>query len=390
MLQPLPIPPTEFVQPASARGETQTMQGIAYAISSSSTTRAGQRRLRTETPTSTPVAAQDILQTAAKDWETFVELIDSSHKAFYMGRYEEALTRLRQGQTLWDTSLVHVLTILSETLPLSEEESAQLAQMLPTIQQLVDVAFLEGEAYLFALLSKQEAITLADEGFKRIMSHIDDIVILARSLDPEEAPEDIQTEITQGYQLYRKFLLFALGKKESALNGLKDHLQYFLSELYTDIASAAERDVFWDDDQLADLFFFKVLEQKLNTPLLPTLSTIDPNDEISLFLAGQYQDVLTLMEKDPELLNPELKGACLALLGQTQEAIHLFQATAESESGESDYADIMMAITYLLQGDLQSALKNYQESSDCTMAITFLMPLTIKGFQWESNTKYPI
>ncbi len=341
------------------------------ALTSSSSTRAGMRRMRTETwttswPYTAPTSSYGKLEREVEDvWDDML-------KAFRQGNYAEALAKAEHLEGSCDNFVERVEFV---------------------VQHFLKGQFAGGRAYFLALMQKKDALPLCESGFDKLNAGLDELLTLIHDCGWGRGKElaDAKEEFERTHRIYRGFIELGIGEREKAIADLKS-------------AVAVEK------DDIEGGFFYKVLEQKLGTTLLPAPTSVDPADPISLFWAGRYEEAVALIPEHPiektvpkygyewhERISREanenlLKGACLALLGRTSEALLLVE---KELTGYYNYdQELMILLTYLQKGDF-AAVK-----SDCVTRrqtqfvipvplffldnrdfLRHLLPLAIRGFE---------
>lgn len=336
-------------------------------LTSASSTRASMRRMRTETPTT----SFPITSSYGKLEREVAEVWDDMIAAFRQGNYGEALAKAERLEGVCD----HFVERLEFV-----------------VEHFLKGQFAGGRAYFLALMQKKEALPLCESAFDKLNAGLDELLTLihdtasGRGTELARAKEEFQ----RTHRIYRGFIELSIGEKQKAIDDLK-------------------REIPCEEDVIAEGFFYKVLEQKLGATLLPSPSSVDPTNARALFWAGRYEEALALIpEQQTEDSIPQygwewyeqrsreseakaLKGACLALLGRTEEALLILEKDASCVSREQE---LMAILTHLQKGNFAAVKSNcitWNQSQfiipvplfflDNRDFLRHLLPLAIRSFE---------
>jgi len=355
---------TKFVQPVEFISQTESssaMQKCTSETTSTSSLRTSMRRMRTETTTS----SSSTTDSEGKIYKELEILRDKFVTSFTKGRYADALAILANLETISDDLL-------------------QRAEFI--VEHLVKGQFSQTKAYFQALMKNPDAIANCDTAFEQLQAATANILKIARDMGAKEyVNKKLQKVLEQEHLLYRGFIKLSLGQREEAIKDLQSSVPHLFNS-YEQSSDYHYRYSYFKDVESA--FLFRILEIKLETTLLAVPTSLDDSDPMSLFLAGKYEAALQVIDArrnvDSKPLSEDwfqhigkpsydfaLKAACLALQGQTKEALRLVKHEATSYDGDPE---IMASLIHLLSGDVTAARKKYPfEGFDKQ----FLVPLPI-------------
>jgi tetratricopeptide (TPR) repeat protein len=262
------------------------------------------------------------------------------------------------------------------------------------VEHYIKAQFAEGRAYFLALMQKKEALALCDQGFDTLHEGLDEFLTLAhecrwgkRHREFLKTKEDLQNT----HLIYRGFIELSLGQREQAIADLKSGITC-------------------DEGDIETGLFYKVLEQKLGTTLLPAHMSVDPTNARALFWAGRYEEALALIpehsaeppephfgwdwvqQRSKESKDEALRGACLTLLGRTSEALLIFDKDSKGLFGFD--SEMMATLTHLHKGNFAEVKRGCITSDQTQFLIPMpalcldnrdflrhLLPLAIRGFE---------
>jgi len=301
------------------------------------------------------------------------DLLEEMMTDFRKGNYAEALAKAEHLEGICDNFVERVEFV---------------------VEHYLKGQFAEGRAYFLALMQKSEAISLCDKGFDTLHEGLDEFLKLAHECGwGRNEFLGAKEELENTHLIYRGFIELSLGEREKAIADLKSRVTYH-------------------EDEIEIGFFYKVLEQKLGTTLLPGPTSVDPTDPTSLFWAGHYEEALALIpehstedsephfgwdwfqHRSQESKDEALRGACLALLGRTSEALLIFDKDSGRLFGFD--SEMMTILTHLQKGDFAEVKSSCIRTDDdfdsflIPMAalslnnrdfLRHLLPLAIRGFE---------
>ncbi len=338
----LEISPVSYFEIASTSAALHPEAFLELSAPQSSS-RAGLRRMRTETPTTTCDPGFVI----EPDFEPVELLLLQLDEALRKGRYEEGFSLIDQLDVLWnDTLLDPTVEFLASLQSDTQSPSPHLRSALEFLGQ---GALSEMRAYFLALTNDDGAIDLCNSGFEKLWRGVSEVRIVAKeqSQRDEETFATVEKILKMAQYLTRGIFAISLNMRELAIDDLKAGYNMSLTEEFFD-----------EEDFDIECFFpIKVLEQKLQAPLLPKPSIVNDRIPKSLFLAGRYEEALALLSMPQSFEDEEdsidgdgAKAACLALLGRYDEAIDLLE---NRQDGVAEPA--IASLVYLLKGDLEKA-----------------------------------
>ena len=324
---------------------TTTQINSTNAPTTASSTRAAMRRMRTETTTfsfpqtidsatSAPTGSVGALQ--KEPWE----FLDSFTQALMKKNYAEILAMLSKLDTQCDRLIERVEFALENVL------KGQLAVV---------------RSYFTGMMKNPEAIDLCNAGVEQLKQGLLEVMALINESGISPSDGSSLERFDSIHQFYRGFLKLSVGQSEEAIRDIRTSLTTFnFQKDWEEFPYAIDIDA---------IFLIKIMEQKLNTPLFPTSQTIDTTDPLSLFVAGQYNEALALLETSTDLSYDELslKAYCLGMLGRMDEA----------------YLGLEDRPTYLLMlflaGDY-TKVETPNLSWNCC-PVLWMVPLAIKGLE---------
>lgn len=368
---------TKFVQPVEFIPQKENISAIQqYASQTTSTasTRSSMRRMRTETTTS-PSWMTSSTGSTGQVKKNIEILRDKLVHSFTKGHYEKALELLANLETISDDLLQRVEFI---------------------VENLIKGQFSQTRANFQALMKNPDAITNCDLAFEQLQAAAAKILEIAHEMGvAEDLNKKLQKALEQEHLLYRGFIKLSVGQREEAIKDLQNSVPHLFNACEQSSSFHNGYNRFKD---VESAFLFRILEIKLGTTLLSVPTSIDDSDPMSLFLAGKYEAALQVIDGrkdvDSKPLGEDwfkhigepsfdfaLKAACLALQGQTKEALRLVKHEATSYDGDPE---IMASLIHLLSGDLKEARKKFPfENFD----EQFLVPLPILSN--DSNIQLP-
>lgn len=329
-------PITQEKTPILAR--IQTAQSQVDSSRSTPSLRASMRRMRfeTATPSYTPTSYTPNTFDFEKMAEALQELQEKAALAIQEGRYTEAWVYLDKMENLWKgTFETNLIDFLKEIVPLSDS-----VDLHPLFQHLInDGVFPIFNSYVLALKGDSQGIALCDKGYENMQRGLQDILELGQRLgmtDITREAQEAETVLKSAYKFFRGLENIAIGSKEVAIVDLREAFALVDQLTYQKIQPMDSE----------TLFFAKVMEQRLNTSLLPEIE-IDEKNPTDLFRAGRYQEALNLLPQSDTYETQSLQAYCLAMMGQHDEALDLLNSVWGSKAAQ--------ALVFLLKGDDEQA-----------------------------------
>ena len=302
----------------------------------SSSTRATMRRMRTETPATT-------LQTGSfealdKDKSAFSE---SFIQALMAKNYAEIFVMLWKADIQYD----------------------RLSEHADFVQGQDKACSMATKAYSLAMMKNPKAINLCDEAAEQFKQ------VLSGAMEQESVCTSRRAEFFECFDsfhlFYRGFLELSLGQRVEAIRDIRSSLSSL--RFQPDCPQCFDEET---------LFFIKILEQKLGESLIPIPQEIDIYNPKALFVADQYNQALALLDAQsdyPDTLM--LKAACHAMLGRFEEAKECLE--------DGDFCTSSTECTHplidFLQGDYESIKMPSVNLDD--PAILLMLPLAVKGLE---------
>jgi tetratricopeptide (TPR) repeat protein len=320
------IPQFSAIQSATSTPNERT--------SPSSSQRASMRRMRMETPAARPefvsesLSIDDPLELVQK-YKTQME------KAIKDGRYSEALSFLDKIESLVGGSFAEeFIEEVEKQLFINGDD---LRSAFEHVRNGVISAY---RAYLFALSGNESAISLCDSGFENLKLGMDEVIEMMKDLGMPDSPElkEFPKQLEVGHLYVRGMIAMRLSMRQAAIDDLRESFRLGL-----EVNDPAPVDM---------LFLGKVLERKLDTPLFPESSDVDPQDPKALLMAGRYEEALEL-SSTPDAI----RAACLALMGRYDEALETLDNTEFRFINSDLDGSYGKALVYLLKGDHEMAKK---------------------------------
>ena len=154
-----------------------------------------------------------------------------------------------------------------------------------------------------------------------------------------ESFDELMTSLTRQILIDRGLIKLQLNQKELAIEDFKEAV---------------------DLESLDSIFFFKLLERKLDAQILPLERGSDEMIQ-SCILRGDYERALEILSKESPCSCRFFEQAiCCALLGEYEDAYRYYEFMDLTTSFQDDYPP-MLAIIHYLEGDVEKArevLKN--------------------------------
>jgi tetratricopeptide (TPR) repeat protein len=240
---------------------------------------------------------------------------------------------------------------------------ARLSEHADFVQGEYKACSLATKAYSLAMMKNPKAINLCDEAAEQFKQ------VLSKAMEQESVGTSRQAEFFEGFDsfhlFYRGFLELSLGQRVEAIRDIRSSL--------TSLRFQPDCPSCFDEETL---FFIKILEQKLGESLIPIPQEIDTSNPKALFLAGQYNKALSLLDARsdyPDTLM--LKAACHAMLGRFEDAKECLE--------DGDFCTSSIECTHqlldFLQGDydrIKTPSVNWDDP-----AILLMLPLAVKGLK---------
>lgn len=260
----------------------------------STSSRSGMRRLRTETTTSPRfTTTSETTSTTLRFYNEFHEHLRRIQKAFEKGKYDKALQMIDEMEPLIRKAAN--LFICEKCIPDTSKISSDKVEKMGDL--LSDAILAESKAYFLALLKDPKAIKLCNKGFQKIHELFNILNTLQETEDFGKSFLEGLNFIENGHRFYRGLLQLGLGNREEAIRDLKSVLTNPNKPDFLDQIS------FWNTRELH--LFFKALERKLDTQLLPPGSS---EDEISICSSDNTEHAIQLFS------DSDFEGARKAIL----------------------------------------------------------------------------
>ena len=308
----------------------------------SSSYRSSMRRMRTETPSMLPTFSESLENESERFQHSVMELDTNVRE----GRYTEAFSVLSDIEAIMNgPAKEKIIESITKEFPVNASE------VRAAIDHLELGILSQVRAYLFVMNGDQNALAEHDLGYKNLQLAVKEVMAMARKMELSDFP-DLSSEQVADFEKFVEIEhLIARGFLASGLNAREIAIENFRSgfSLWTDFASGAAID---------SIFLIKVLEQKLQSPLLPPSSDVDEQDPRSLFVAGRYNEAIQLISSMPEDEQCFVQGiriGSMALLGQYEEALEQFENPIYN-SCISDFEEAAgKALISVLRGELEKA-----------------------------------
>lgn len=332
-----------------------------------STSRAGWRRMCTETPTTIcdPTTACDPGFVIPDDpFDALQPLLLQIDEVLREGRYEKAFSLINQMDVLWNTTLLDQITKLVA----SSDRQLQSPRLRDALAYMGQGSLSIMRAYFLALTDDVSAIDLCNAGFAQLRrSLLEFETILMRMLSGEIiTDEDFEKNLELfniGQYLIRGAFALSLNMREVAIDDLTTGCSLLSGSKSSDLENV---DVYL-------LFLIKILEQKLQTSLIPQSSIVNPTSFRSLFLAGRYEEALALCSTtqafENEFDTEDYQAVLLALLGRHNEALDLLKKMED----DFERPGLGVSLVYLLQKDFEKA----KETALRDPAFYLLLPVIV-------------
>jgi tetratricopeptide (TPR) repeat protein len=314
------VHPAELSAPFIHYRETsETAVSIMKELRSVSTSRAGMRRLRKETP------ARLLIEEPVDLVEQLNALYLQFRAACIEGRYSEAFA-------IFCKIRPEIFEFVSEILLLFLRKDR--VENLGAAKAGIEL-FLEGasdliESYLLALSKDRRAGSLSDEGYEKFRSGW--TMFSRASCDFEEKDGWFFDNF---YHLIRGLIAISLQDRDTAICHLK-----MISEKILDGV---------EDDFSEYLYLIKILEQKLGASLVDL--RLEKETPLSFFLKGRYEEALSLLPTfrfEEEYEEAEFRAACYSMLGRQDEALSLITNGCSSD---------LKSLIYFQNGNIEMAKK---------------------------------
>lgn len=345
---------------------------------SSSPSRSGMRRMRTET--TTPYLIEDTttttdrtstpsdwtVPTIQKDFEPIEALIEQINAALLEGQYEKGLPLVNVIDAIWNGALLNkVIAYLEELGP-----EMQSSHVRPAIEFLGNSVLAQMKAFFLALSNDSDAIALCNSGFENLRLGVAEVLALAKEQqwDSPNAEKEVQEYVDMAEHLMRGMLAMAMNLREMAIDDLRAGFSAFMAEDLSDL------DYDLEDFDIGSYFTIKAFEQKLQASLLPQSPIVDDQNPQSLFLAGRYEEALSLLSM-PKFSNQDVEGfraASLALMGRHDEAFEILDGVDYSSRLD---ASMGIPLILFLKGDYEAARQMAFEPEHGNISFGYLLLL---------------
>lgn len=301
---------------------------------------------------------------------------EKMREAFAKGQYAEALMNLENIEGVCDDFV----------------EDLRFA-----VTNLMKGQFGGRKAIFMALMQDPKALSLCDKSFEQLKAGSERAIAIALKTGEHHgipSEQEIQKIFEIAQLFYRGMMELSLGEREGAIRDLRSSLQVMCNDVWKGLKRP---------EYVEMCFLLKILEQKLGVSLIPQPEAIDPNDKMSLFLAGRYQEALDLITNPPQIEDDLLftidywvedrfrqssdiilYGAILTLTGKSDEALAWFEQHPSDCYGYNQKT--LLALTHFAQGEYQKtrdALKPLSDESD--RYTDFLIPIPFLG---EDNASF--